>query len=71
MNQQFVAWCKKTENTLIKETDFHLPGMKQLHGSEELSLTVVVMVIDATEQAIEKPEKTTSLLLREKEASFP
>ncbi|WP_264308929.1 hypothetical protein [[Leptolyngbya] sp. PCC 7376] len=43
--------------------------MKQLHGSEELSLTVVVM--DATEQAIEKPQKTTSLLLREKEASFP
>ncbi|WP_225901135.1 hypothetical protein [[Leptolyngbya] sp. PCC 7376] len=68
MNQQFVAWCKKTENTLIKETDCHLPGMKQLHGSEELSLTVVVM--DATEQAIEKPQKTTSLLLREKEASF-
>ncbi|WP_051188808.1 DDE transposase family protein [[Leptolyngbya] sp. PCC 7376] len=69
MNQQFVAWCKKTENTLIKETDCHLPSMKQLHGSEELSLTVVVM--DAIEQAIEKPKKTTSLLLREKEASFP
>ncbi|AFY37085.1 transposase [[Leptolyngbya] sp. PCC 7376] len=46
---------QKTENTLIKETDCHLPGMKQLHGSEELSLTVVVM--DATEQAIEKPKK--------------
>ena len=60
---------QKTGNILIREADFHLPGIKQLHGSEELSLTV--MVIDATEQAIEKPKKTASLLLRKKEASFP
>lgn len=59
---------QKTENILIRAEDFHLPGIKQLHSSEELSLTV--MVLDATEQAIEKPKKTTSLLLREEETSF-
>ena len=60
---------QKTEDILIQEVDFHLPGIKQLHRSEELSLAV--MVLDATEQAIEKPKKTASLLLREKETSFP
>lgn len=46
---------KKTEDVLIQEEEFHLPGMKQLHQGEELALSV--MVVDVTEQGIERPKK--------------
>ena len=46
---------KKTEDVLIQEEEFHLLGMKQLHQGEELALSV--MVVDVTEQGIERPQK--------------
>jgi hypothetical protein len=46
---------KKTEDVLIQEEEFHLLGMKQLHQGEELALSV--MVVDVTEQGIERPKK--------------
>ena len=48
---------KKTEDVLIQEEEFHLLGMKQLHQGEELALSV--MVVDVTEQGIERRPKNS------------
>lgn len=45
---------KKVENVLIQSKQFHLPGKKTLQPGE----TVIEMVlVDATEQPIERPKK--------------
>lgn len=49
---------KKTEDVLIQGEEFHLLGMKQLHQGEELALSV--MVVDVTEQGIERPKKNNN-----------
>ncbi len=44
---------KKIEEVLIKSEQFHLAGKKALQESE----TVIEVVVDATEQPIERPKK--------------
>ena len=48
------------ENTLIKHTDFALPGRKALHKSD---MQYEVILIDATETPIERPKKKAKALL--------
>lgn len=45
---------RKIENTLLTSNQFHLPGKKILHASEAV---LEIVVIDATEQPIERPQK--------------
>jgi hypothetical protein len=48
---------KKIENTLIKSEQFHLPGTKEIQfGRMELK----IILVDATEQPIERPQKNSS-----------
>jgi hypothetical protein len=47
---------KTVENVLLHDKRFHLPGKKALHdGSCELT----VVVLDATEQRVERPQKNS------------
>jgi hypothetical protein len=59
---------QKIENALIKSQQFHLPGKKALHSGET---RLEIVVIDATEQPVERPKKTTKALQRQKEATHP
>jgi len=43
---------QKVEQVLLKDKRFHLPGKKALHDG---SLELTVIVVDATEQRIERP----------------
>jgi hypothetical protein len=45
---------RKVEDVLIKSEQFHLPGKKVLHSSDTV---IEVVLIDATEQPIERPQK--------------
>jgi hypothetical protein len=44
---------KKVENALLGDKRFHLPGKKALYDG---SLELTVVVVDATEQRIERPQ---------------
>lgn len=46
---------KKVENALMKSGEFRLPGKKVLQPSDTL---IEVVLIDATEQPIERPKKS-------------
>jgi hypothetical protein len=46
---------RKVENVLMKSGEFRLPGRKALQPSETL---IEVVLIDATEQPIERPKKS-------------
>ena len=59
---------RKIENVLIKSQLFHLPGKKQMQASES---TIEIVLLDATEQPIERPKKTEKTLQRQKEATYP
>ena len=48
---------KKVENALLKDKRFHLPGKKALHDG---SLDLTVIVVDASEQRIERPQKNSA-----------
>ena len=48
---------KKIETALLKDKRFHLPGKKALHDG---SLDLTVIVVDASEQRIERPQKNSS-----------
>lgn len=48
---------RKTEDALIQSKQFHLPGKKVLQASETVRELVV---IDATEQPIERPQKNNA-----------
>lgn len=48
---------KKVENVLLKDKRFHLPGKKALHDG---SLDLTVIVVDASEQRIERPQKNSA-----------
>lgn len=52
------------ESILVKHPAFHLPGKKVLLNTDS---SFEVILIDAAESPIEKPKKTTQVLLREKE----
>jgi hypothetical protein len=45
---------QKVENVLIKSEQFHLPGKKVLQASDTV---IDVVLMDATEQPIERPQK--------------
>ena len=45
---------QKIENVLIKSKQFHLPGKKALQSSDTV---FEIVLIDATEQPIERPQK--------------
>lgn len=47
---------QKVEKALMTSNEFHLPGKKKLQPSETL---IEVVVIDVTEQAIERPKKSS------------
>ena len=47
----------KVEATLLKDKRFHVPGKKALH---EGSLDLTVIVVDASEQRIERPQKNSA-----------
>ena len=46
---------QKVEKALMTSKEFHLPGKKKLQPSETL---IEVVLIDVTEQAIERPKKS-------------
>ena len=48
---------QKVENVLIKSGEFRLPGKKTLQASDTL---IEVVLIDATEQPIERPKKSSA-----------
>lgn len=45
---------QKVENALIQSEQFHLPGKKKLSASDT---EIEIVVVDATEQPIERPKK--------------
>ena len=48
---------KKVETALLTDNRFHLPGKKALHDG---SLNLTVLVVDASEQRVERPKKTAA-----------
>jgi hypothetical protein len=48
---------KKIENTLIKSEQFHLPGAKEIQSGR---MELEIILVDATEQPIERPQKNSS-----------
>jgi len=59
---------KKVENALIQSKQFHLPGKKALQPSDAI-LEIVLM--DATEQPIERPKKDKSGITAAKRSVTP
>ena len=45
---------RKIEDALLKSELFHLPGKKKLQSSDT---TIEIVLVDATEQPIERPQK--------------
>ncbi|KJV76695.1 DDE superendonuclease family protein [Orientia tsutsugamushi str. TA716] len=58
---------KWVEDTLVKHPNFALPGRKALMKSD---MNYEVVLIDATESPIERPEKTKILLFRKEEKAY-
>ncbi len=48
---------QKVEAVLIQSAQFHMPGKKQLKSSETV---IAVVLVDATEQPIERPQKNNA-----------
>ena len=48
---------RAVEEALLRDERFHLPGKKALHDG---SLNVVAVVVDASEQRIERPQKNNA-----------
>ena len=59
---------RRVEDVLVKSKQFHLPGKKVLEPSETV---IEIVLVDATEQPIERPKKATPALQWQKEASHP
>ena len=59
---------KKIESALLKDERFHLPGKKALRAGE---VEWSVLVVDASEQRIERPKKTAQVLLWQEEVPHP
>ena len=58
---------KKVENVLIKSEQFHLPGKKALQSGETV---FEVVLIDATEQPIERPKKDSASIIAAKRSGI-
>jgi DDE superfamily endonuclease len=59
---------QKVENVLIKSKQFHLPGKKVLQASD---LEIEVVLIDVTEQPIERPQKDKAGIAAGKRSDIP
>jgi len=59
---------KKVENVLIKSEQFHLPGKKALQSNDTV---FEVVLIDATEQPIERPQKDNVRIIAAKRSVIP
>jgi len=54
---------KKVEDVLIQSKQFHLPGKKVLQSSDT---AIEIVLLDATEQPIERPKKDNASILAAK-----
>ena len=59
---------QKVENILIKSRQFHLPGKKVFQSSD---LEIEVVLIDATEQPVERPKKDNAGITAVKRSDIP
>ena len=59
---------RKVENALIKSKQFHLPGKKALQASDTV---IEVVLIDVTEQPIERPQKDNGVISVAKRSGTP
>ena len=59
---------RKVEDALLRSGEFRLPGKKVLQPSDTL---IEIVLVDASEQAIERPKKSKTTLQRQKEATYP
>ncbi len=59
---------KKVESALLKDKRFHLPGKKALHDG---SLDLTVIVVDASEQRVERPQKNSATATRARKSATP
>ena len=57
---RIIKWC---EDTLLKSKAFRLPGRKAVAASERI---FDVVLIDATETPIERPKKSSGVIIRAK-----
>ncbi len=59
---------RQVEDVLLQDKRFHLPGKKALR---EGSLDLTVVVVDATEQRIERPQKNSAVSTRARRSATP
>ena len=59
---------QKVENVLIKSGQFQLPGKKTLQPSDTI---IEIVVVDATEQPIERPKKSSVDIIVERRTATP
>jgi hypothetical protein len=59
---------RKVENVLMKSGEFRLPGRKAFQPSDTL---IEVVVVDATEQAIERPKKSKDAIPVARKSGIP
>jgi len=59
---------KKVENVLIQSKQFHLPGKKVLQPSDTV---IEIVLVDATEQPIERPKKDNAGIIVAKRSVTP
>jgi hypothetical protein len=59
---------KKVENVLIESKQFHLPGRKALQPSDTI---IEIVLVDATEQPIERPKKDNAGITAAKRSVIP
>jgi len=58
---------RKVEDVLIRSGEFHLPGKKALKSSDTV---IEVVLIDATEQPIERPKKSNDSITVERRSGI-
>lgn len=58
--------CKKVENILIRSKEFRLPNRKEIYESPNIE----VVIIDASESAIERPQKNKGNTTPERKRSI-
>ena len=59
---------KKVEDVLIKSKQFHLPGKKVMQPSDTV---IEILLVDATEQPIERPKKDNAGIIAAKRSATP
>ena len=58
----------KVEDALVNSGEFRLPGKKVLQPNDTI---IEVVLVDVSEQPIERPKKAKATLQRQKEATHP